>query len=207
MPYKNFDYQVLEWENKGQTFLLIDKYYDENGSELNSFLRIYKLGPDSTIYPLKSYKADNFLRNATPMKSKRLNAAKYHIQFHEGAYKDGQNLYFRDSHASAFSQMVLDFDKLGIISNVEGDIEIHSNKINVFPNPSSDLCIITFDEIFSGNISLYDNKGTQVMSTNVLKRQDVEICTKFLIYGLYYIVCRNNSSNTHIKTARLVKLD
>lgn len=207
LPFKNFDYQILEWNDNSPKFLVLDRHFDQKIDNHKSLLRIYSIGPDSIMQPIKSFNADNNLRFATPVSSIKLSDHKYHLNFDEGAFKSGININFLDYFASAQSQMVVDIENLGLPTNlINYDYET-TVQLKAYPNPTQNESFIDFDSGFTGNISIYNSVGQKMDDFHISNQKQVVLSTNHYLAGIYYILCKDTNSSNKLQLAKLLKVD
>lgn len=204
LPFKNFFFKVLLWD-EGPDFLLMERYIDQENDTVRSLLKVYRVGPDSTIQPIKSFEADNFLRFAVPIEVKFLPNGKVHLAFNEGAFKRGVNINFLDYNASAYSQMMIDIESLGLpSSDIDFDDETFT-QLKIYPNPSQEHCFLDFDDEFSGDIFVFNNSGELVDTYSTFKERSVVLNINHYSRGIYHIICKDSSLPQKFQTAKFVK--
>ena len=199
-------FHVLEWEDIDRDIIIMDKLNAVVNDTAMSLLRVLKLREGQDKEVIKYFKADNFLRWAGPLSSHKLPNNKYYLRMFESAFKSGTVIYFPDEHASAYSQMVVDIANLGLTTSTSDEV-LGSARANIFPNPVQELCNITFDELFSGTITIHNTNGQMLQSLLVKSSNVIQFPTSNYSAGLYFIVCRDMKGVKKDITLKFIKLN
>lgn len=199
-------FHVLEWEDIDRDVIIMDKLNAVVNDTAMSLLRVFKLREGQDKEVIKYFKADNFLRWAGPLASHKLPNNKYYLRMFESAFKNGTVIYFPDEHASAYSQMVVDIANLGLTTSTSDEV-LGSARANIFPNPVQELCNITFDELFSGTITIHNTNGQMLQSLLVKSSNVIQFPTSNYSAGLYFIVCRDMKGVKKDITLKFIKLN
>ena len=87
-----------------------------------------------------------------------------------------------------------------IVTTVEKSINMESNKIKVYPNPTSNFITIEYDRVDSSNklnLQIYNLLGQRVYSEKDIQ-QNQEIDINFLSSGIYWIKLFNNQNKISV---------
>ncbi len=206
LPSYSEGFHVLEWEDIDRDIIIMDKLNAVVNDTAMSLLRVLKLREGQDKEVIKYFKADNFLRWAGPLSSHKLPNNKYYLRMFESAFKSGTVIYFPDEHASAYSQMVVDIANLGLTTSTSDEV-LGSARANIFPNPVQELCNITFDELFSGTITIHNTNGQMLQSLLVKSSNVIQFPTSNYSAGLYFIVCRDMKGVKKDITLKFIKLN
>ena len=202
LPSYSAAFHVLEWEDIDRDVIIMDKLNAVVNDTAMSLLRVFKLREGQDKEVVKYFTADNFLRWAGPLASHKLANNKYYLRMFESAFKYGTVIYFPDEHAAAYSQMVVDIANLGLTTSTS-DEAVGSAQAHLYPNPVQDLCNITFDELFSGTITIHNATGQMIQSLFVKNSDIVQFNTSNYNAGLYFVVCKDK---TGVKKDIVLKL-
>jgi len=183
-------FHILEWEDNSQDIIIVDKLNTIVNNTAMSLLRVLKLREGYDKEVIKYFTADNFLRWAGPLASHKLANNKYYLKMFESAFKYGTVIYFPDEHASAYSQMVVDIANLGLTTSTSNE-SLSEAQVNLYPNPVQDLCNLTFDENFSGKITIHNSIGEVVHTISVQNEDEIQFNTSNYNTGLYFVVCKD----------------
>ncbi len=75
---------------------------------------------------------------------------------------------------------------------------VKSVKINLYPNPASEMVNINLSEAVDGNFNIIDLSGRLVKSINVIGNT-ISVSTEGLANGTYFLILNSKTGSTQVK--------
>jgi len=190
----NRNYGLLEWSNIDSLVLLARRTNIADNENPYITLDVLKSNENGEIYVAHSFVSADSLRYISYINLVAFDEDHYYLEFKEASLLSD---FTWDRRASAISMMKIKRNLL--LNPITSSSQVVSNKLNCYPNPTSDyLHIVNLEQPAIVTVSDINGKQIQIIE-NVSDKINIESLTS----GMYIVQIRNNKTSETLKIIKI----